>query len=106
LNSRSKRAISIRYGPRFRDGMNVNLSPNSQITEYLQGENYKGFIGNLFRISFSNERNQHIIFMNYWGQDVIVLFYIKDGRFFLIMIHCVDGVLPVDASLLDKLNLE
>ncbi len=104
LNAKSV-PISIKYGHRFNERIHINVDNQSTIYRYINGDNYKGFIGNLNRISFSNEKNKHIVFIDFYWRDVLFLLLKKDGRFFIIMVTAHKD-LPVDENLLKFLNLE
>ncbi len=87
LNSKSDQRISIHFGFEF-ENIHVNIDNHSKIEKILSGKNYKGFLGSVNRISLSNEKNEHEIFIDYLPvqKQVIFLIYNSNKRFYIIMI--------------------
>jgi len=104
LNARST-PISIKFGQRFNQSININLDNQSTIYQHLNADNYRGFIGNVNRISFSNEKDKHIIFIDFYYQNLLFLLLKKEERFFIIMVTAHKD-LPIDEKLLNFLNLD
>lgn len=104
LNSKSDQRVAIHYGFEY-NSMNINLDNNSQIDKFITGKNYKGFIGLANRMSFSNENEEHEIFIDYVPprKQVLFLVYKRKQRFFLIIIRS-DKLF--DKSIINILNLK
>lgn len=104
LNSKSDQRISIHFGFEYKS-MTINVDNHSKIEEYLSGTNYKGFIGSINRMSFSNEKDEHEIFFDYVPiqKQVMFLIYNKNDRFIVIII---DSEKQFDKSILKILNLK
>lgn len=87
LNSKSDQRISIHFGFEF-ENIQVNIDNHSKIQKLLSGKNYKGFLGSVNRISLSNEKNEHEIYIDYLPvqKQVIFLIYNSNKRFYIIMI--------------------
>jgi len=88
LNSKSDQRVSIHYGFEYQN-ININIDNHSKIEKFINGKNYKGFIGSINRMSFSNENEEHEIFIDYLpGQkQVLFLVYKNKNQFFIIIIR-------------------
>ncbi|MDD4922173.1 MAG: hypothetical protein PHS30_06820 [Bacteroidales bacterium] len=103
LEPKSEEPVSINYGYTYKK-LNVNVDNQSSILNAsIKGRNYKGFFGKLNRISFSNEKEKHKIFIDYYPKKpVLFLVANKDGHFYLITISCNK---KFDESIVNILNL-
>lgn len=101
---KSEEPVSINFGFKYKK-INVNVDNQSSILNAsIKGRNYKGFFGKLNRISFSNEKEKHEIFIDYYPKKpVLFLVANKDARFYLITISCNK---KFDESIVKILNLE
>jgi hypothetical protein len=104
LNSKSEQRISINFGFEY-VRMIVNVDNHSKVNKYIKGKNYKGFIGSINRMSFSNENNEHEIFIDYvpFQKQVLFLIYNSNDRFYIIII---DSDKYFDESIMRILNLK
>jgi hypothetical protein len=104
LNSKSDQRISIHFGFEY-ERMIVNVDNHSKVNKSIKGKNYKGFIGSINRMSFSNENNEHEIFIDYmpFQKQVLFLIYNSNKRFYVIII---DSDKYFDAGIMSILNLK
>lgn len=105
LNKGSDIEITVKKGFAFNSAMKVNVDEYSSIVRNFEGNKYKGFYGSINKMSFSNEKNEHQIFLNFTKGQTPTLFLIYNGHqsFFLIMINAEK---TFDESILDVLNLD
>ena len=104
LNSKSDQRVAIHYGFEYKS-MNINLDSNSKIDKFISGRKYKGFIGSVTRMSFSNENEKHEIFLDYvpHQKQVLFLVYKSNQRFFIIII---DSYKYLNENIIEILNLK
>jgi hypothetical protein len=104
LNSKSDQRISIHFGFEYQS-IAVNIDNQSKVEKLIEGQNYKGFLGSINRISLSNENNDHEIFIDYVPiqKQVLFLIYNSNQRFYLILI---DSDKSFDESMIKILNLK
>lgn len=84
--------------------LNVNLDNYSKITKNIEFNNYKGFYGNVNKMSFSNRKGEHVILFDYRdsSEPTFFLMYKARNSFFVIMIN---SEKPFDESIINILNL-
>ncbi len=104
LDSKSDQRKSIHFGFEYAQ-MSVNVDNKSTIEEYINGKNFKGFLGTVNRLSLSNEKNEHEIYIDYvpTPKKVLFLIYNSNNRFYIIII---DSEKDFNASIMNILNLE
>ncbi len=104
LDSKSDQRISIHFGFEY-EKMIINVDNHSKVNKYINEKNYKGFIGSINRMSFSNENNEHEIFIDYvpFQKQVLFLIYNSNDRFYIIII---DSDKYFDESIMRILNLK
>ena len=104
LNSKSDQRLAIHYGFEYAQ-MSVNVDNKSTIEKYINGKNFKGFLGTVNRLSLSNEKNEHEIYIDYvpTPKKVLFLIYNSNNRFYIIII---DSEKDFNASIMNILNLE
>lgn len=104
LDSKSDQRLSIHFGFEYAR-MSVNVDNKSTIEEYINGKNFKGFLGTVNRLSLSNEKNEHEIYIDYvpTPKKVLFLIYNSNNRFYIIII---DSEKDFNASIMNILNLE
>jgi hypothetical protein len=97
--------ISINFKLPFHNSFRVNLDNNSQIIKWIEGKNYRGFFGNIFKMSFSNAQGEDLVLFNYKREATPTLFliYKYEGRFIVIVINSDN---TFDESIINILNLK
>ncbi len=104
LEPRSTEPISIKFKYRFTDKMQINTDRHSRIKNEVRGKDYKGFFGELNRVSLSNENDRHKIFIDYEPRrEVLFLVVNKQNRFCIITVTCNKAF---DESIMELFNLE
>ncbi|MEA4936992.1 MAG: hypothetical protein VB102_10165 [Paludibacter sp.] len=104
LNSKSNKRTSIRFGYEFKK-MTVHIDNYSKVEKVITGHNYKGFFGEITRVSLSNEKGEHQIFVDYVPAQTkaLFIFYKLNHRFFIIII---DSDYYFDEKIIEILNLK
>lgn len=104
LEPDSEEPVSINFRYRFKK-MNINVDNKSEITNpYVTGENYNGFIGQLNRVSLSNEKEKHKIFIDYKPKKAVLFLIVnKNSHFYIITISCNK---KFDEKIIEILNLK
>jgi hypothetical protein len=105
LNKDSNPEITVSYGPFFKHTMNINFDEYSEINEYFQSNNYKGFCGVIHKMSLSNKDGKHLVLMDFYDvtRYFAGLIYIGKRGFYLILITSKN---PVNKDIIEILNLE
>ncbi len=104
LAPRSTESVSINFKYRFTNKMQVNTDRHSRIKNEVRGKDYKGFFGELNRVSLSNENDRHKIFIDYEPRrEVLFLVVNKQNRFCIITVTCNKAF---DESIMELFNLE
>jgi hypothetical protein len=90
--------ICSRYGLLIRGGLNINISSSSIISDTIEGDNYKGFFGEISKMTLTTITGKHeVIFKSKKGLcTTIQLALKKRGSFFLIQMYS-KSVLTLDA---------
>lgn len=98
-------SITVRFKLPFNDFLNINLNDDSKITENIESNNYKGFYGDINKMSFSDKKGEHLILFDYGFSQQLTLFLLYKGHksFYVIMIN---SEKPFDESIINILNLK
>lgn len=96
--------IIVRFGPFFKNKININTNENSKIENMVKNNNYKGFYGIINKMSFSNENGKHLVLIDYKDtlEYCLVLLLKKRNSFFIINISSNQ---PFNNSIYNILNL-
>lgn len=103
LEPHSKQPVSIRYGYEYND-ITINVDNKSGNVKVINGKNYKGFLGDLNRVSFSNEKEEHDIFIDYKPKRPVLFLVAKiDSALYLITIN---SEIKFDESILSIIDFK
>lgn len=105
FNSGSDRTVNIGFYSKVDTTLEINLDNQAIIEKEIKTENYKGFYGEIYRMSFSNSSSEHQLLMKYEDGLTPVLFLLYKARnsFFILII---DSTEPFDESIINDLNLK
>jgi len=103
----NKRVPALRYGERgynFKK-IKINVDNKSNISSLnITGKNYKGFFGEVNRLSMSNQDDKHYVFIdNIPKMDILFLVVNKSNKFYIIIISCNK---KFDKDIFNILNLD
>ncbi|MDP4206737.1 MAG: hypothetical protein Q8859_12170, partial [Bacteroidota bacterium] len=89
LNRKCSPEYTIKYGPLFDYGMDINLDKDSKIDKSFETSKYKGFCGSINKMSFSNEKGKHLVLVNYVKgiKSVLFLLYKSKRSLYVIIIQ-------------------
>lgn len=106
LNKGVSPEITVELGFSLDSTISLNLDNNSKIIKAIETTSYKGFFGEVNKLSISNEKGKHIILLDYpeENQSTVFLFYKTSKSFYIIFIKAKDKV-PLDESVIQFLNL-
>lgn len=107
LNSKSSLQTAVRFGRNFDNRINVNLSKNSTIQDTFQSSSYKGFLGTIDGMSFTNSKFEDYIYFRYPDgrmQTLLVLYKSARG-FFIIQVETNDPEISINKELVNIFNL-
>ena len=101
----SIREVQVRFGPFFNGKLEIDLDENSRIIRMLEGENYKGFYGNIGRMAFENGEGQILCMEDYRSGNEPMLFvmYKAHKSFYLIFISADK---PLDDNIINILDIK
>jgi len=103
LSPHSKQPVSICYGYEYND-ITINVDNKSRNVRLINGKNYKGFLGDLNRVSFSNEKEEHDIFIDYeFKRPVLFLVANIDSALYIITIN---SEIKFDESILSIIDFK
>ena len=104
LEPESEQPIAIKFRYDY-SKMSINVDEGSIISDSaIRGKNFKGFFGEINRISLSNENEKHKIFMDYIPRmQVLFLVVNKYNQFYIITVTCNKSF---DESIIDIFDLE
>lgn len=108
-NSGNNPEINVEYGPFFNNKIIFNVGKYSEIDSCFETTKYKGFYGNVNKISFSNEKGKHLVLINYIDGRTPILFliYKKNQRFFVIIVKSNKPLNePLNKDIIKIFNLE
>ena len=73
----------------FNGHMEINLNEDCRILESFKKENYFGFIGDVSKMTFSNEKGKHLMQIDYRGFNQRTLFVIwrRNCKNYIIMVN-------------------
>jgi len=89
----------------FNNSLNVNFDENCIIKKKIEGKNYRGFFGEILKMSLSNSQNKHLVLFDYKEgvTQTLFLLYKHQGRFLVIIINSKESF---DESIIKILKLE
>lgn len=104
LNKKDSPEMTVKFGVFFNYTMNVNLDEYSKVEKSFEAVHYKGFYGTINKMSFSNEKGEHLILFDYPSGKEPSLFLLYKGHksFYIIVINTEK---PFDESIINILNL-
>lgn len=104
LEPNSNQPISIIWGYNFKK-IKINVDNKSNISSLnITGKNYKGFFGEVNRLSMSNQDDKHYVFIdNIPKMDILFLVVNKSNKFYIIIISCNK---KFDKDIFNILNLD
>lgn len=105
LNRKDIPEMTVKFGSFLNNSMNINLDKYSKVEKSINSVNYRGFYGSINRMSFSNEKDEHLVLFNYLNgkEPSLLLLYKGHSSFYVILINSEE---PFDVSLIKILNLE
>lgn len=108
LSSNCNPQTYVKYGPTFDNKINVNLDSASIIYKNIESENYKGFVGLVNRMAFTNGKNENYILFNYPDkiEKTLFLLYKSSRGFFVIIVQSNNKKYVLDESLINIFNLK
>jgi len=82
-------AITVQFKLPFNNFLNVNLNERTKIIKEIDSANYRGFFGNINKMSFTNKEFDNLILFDYGEnmQQTLLLFYKKNYKFYLILVN-------------------
>jgi len=97
--------INMKLEFSFNNSLIINLDKNSKISKTIDSTKYRGFYGNLSKMTFNNEKNEPLILFDFGYPPVptLLLLYRTTKSFYVIYIN---SDLPFDESLIKILNLK
>ncbi|WP_207556463.1 hypothetical protein [Flavobacterium frigidimaris] len=107
LNSKSSPQTAVCFGRNFDNIINVNLSKNSTIQDTFQSSSYKGFLGTIDGMSFTNSKFEDYIYFRYPDgrmQTLLVLYKSARG-FFIIQVETNNPEISINKELVNIFNL-
>lgn len=105
-----------------KDILNLNIDKSSKINRFFSGSNYTGFYGVVYKMTVSNEKNEHVMMFDNtnlpitkeaFGKEfplrdfesqILVLLYKKDQILYVIIIDSLGSPFK-DTGILDLFNL-
>ncbi|MEI8202172.1 MAG: hypothetical protein WCH34_04120 [Bacteroidota bacterium] len=96
--------ITVKYNLPFENIFEINLDENSKISKIINANNYKGFYGDISKMSLSNKKREYLILFDYrYHQPTLFLSYKGHNSFFIIIINSEN---LFDESIINILNLK
>jgi len=95
----------ISYELPFNNSLKVNFDENCIIKKRIEGKNYRGFFGEILKMSLSNSQGKHLVLFDYKEgvTQTLFLLYKHQGRFLVIIINSKENF---DESIIKILKLE
>lgn len=89
----------------FNNSLTVNLDENCFLKKRIEGKNYRGFFGEILKMSLSNLQGKHLVVFDYKEgvTQTLFLLYKHQGRFLVIIINSKE---KFDESIIKILKLE
>lgn len=96
--------VTVRYGFDFNGCLNVNINKESDVVKMMDSTYYKGFYGNLNRLTLSDCSGDHLIIFDYKSEKVPTLFLLckKEESFFVLRLNADE---KFDESIISIFNL-
>ena len=97
--------ISISFELKFNNSFAVNLDKSSKIRKRIEGKNYVGFFGEIYKMSFCNSLGKNLVLFDYKREatPTLFLFYKYQGRLLVIIIN---SEKKFDENIINILNLK
>lgn len=97
--------ISVYFKLPFNNSFCINLDNKSRIDKVIEGKNYRGFFGDISKMSFSNAQGDNLVLFNYKRKitSTLLLIYKHEGRFIVILINSEN---KFNDSVINILNLK
>ncbi len=79
----------VKFGGSFGNTMNISLNEYSKISKTIDENNYKGFLGAVNKMAFSNSKGETLVLIDNTGfnaQPTLLLLYKHMKRFYIIII--------------------
>jgi hypothetical protein len=98
--------ITVELGFSLDSTISLNLDTNSKIITTIETPKYRGFYGEVNKLSISNEKGKHIIQLDYPYENpyTVFLFYKTQRSFYIIFIKAKEKV-PLDENVIQYLDL-
>jgi hypothetical protein len=91
LNPESEVVPSIQtfWRLKFNGFLNVNFSETCELKSIERKDNYICYHGNMDKISLSNNKNKHLVYLNFTqkSKNVLLLFLNKRNKFLIITVN-------------------
>lgn len=106
LNKHVSPEIKVELGFTLDSTISLNLDNNSKIITTIETPKYRGFYGEVNKLSISNEKGKHIIQLDYPYENpyTVFLFYKTQRSFYIIFIKAKEKV-PLDENVIQYLDL-
>jgi hypothetical protein len=106
LNKNVTPKITVELGFSLDSTISLNLDTNSKIITTIETPKYRGFYGEVNKLSISNEKGKHIIQLDYPYENpyTVFLFYKTQRSFYIIFIKAKEKV-PLDENVIQYLDL-
>lgn len=105
LESVVRPEITIKSKLPFNNCLRVNLNHSSRIVKTLNSKNFKGFFGDINKMSIANYSGKNLILFDYGSrrQQTLFLFYKEYGGVFFILIN---SEKPINESIINILSFK
>lgn len=106
LNKHESPEMTVELGFSLDNTINLNLDNYSKIIKTIDTPKYRGFYGEVSKLSISNEKGKHLIVFDYpeEKQPTVFLFYKTARSFYIIFIKAKEKA-PIDENVIQLLNL-
>ncbi len=97
--------IYVEYELPFEKSLTVNLNARSYLDHQIESDNYRGFLGRINKMSFSNKRGEHLVLFDYGEAEQLTLFilYKKNNSLYMILVNSKE---KFNKTIINILNLE
>lgn len=104
-NSQPLPLITVKFKLPFEDFFKVNLNQFSKIIKPFNSKNYTGFYGVINKMSFSNNKGEHLILFDYGDTNRKTLFVLYKGHNQSLYAILINSDTPFDERIIKILNL-
>lgn len=104
LNQDIRPEIKVKFDLSFNNSLNININEGSKVIKTLNSPTYRGFFGDINKISITNNKKEPLILFDYGMnyKQTLFLLYKKDASFYLILINSIQ---PFNESIIEILKL-